>query len=111
MGGNRAGGLKAARKNKKNYARFYNLIGAAGGRFSTADGVIKGFALDRELAKRAGALGGLASGGSRKGPRKVRSFSVDEARLLLIPLKGKLSDRTLKLCIAESREVFWFKVE
>lgn len=66
MPGTKAGGLKAAKTNKlKQGEDFYKRIGAMGGR-NTCGGM-KGFALDPERAKRAGAKGGKIS---RRGKAK-----------------------------------------
>lgn len=66
MPGTKAGGLKAAKTNKlKQGEDFYKRIGAIGGR-NTCGGM-KGFALDIERAKRAGAKGGKIS---RRGKAK-----------------------------------------
>lgn len=63
MAGTKAGGLKAAATNKRLHgADFYARIGRKGGQ----NGHTGGFS-DRELAKRAGALGGRKS---RRGPAK-----------------------------------------
>ena len=59
MVGTKAGGLKAAATNKKEYGEdFYAKIGNMGGRVS---GIKKGFALDPALARAAGAKGGRKS--------------------------------------------------
>lgn len=58
MSGTKAGGLKAAKTNKKRYGKdFYKNNGAKGGK---AKG-LKGFALNRELARKARAKGGAKS--------------------------------------------------
>ncbi len=58
MAGTVAGGKKAAQKNKELYGKeFYARIGAIGGKKTG----LKGFALDRERARRAGQLGGRIS--------------------------------------------------
>ena len=58
MAGTREGGQKAAATNKKTYgADFYAKIGAKGGRL----GRTGGFAANRDLARRAGAIGGRKS--------------------------------------------------
>jgi general stress protein YciG len=58
MPGTRAGGLKAAKKNKKNYGKdFYKIIGSKGGH----NGHTGGFAADHERAREAGRKGGLRS--------------------------------------------------
>lgn len=69
MAGTKVGGLKAAATNKARYgAGFYADIGAMGGAKTTG---MKGFALNRELARIAGRKGGLKS--SRKGVPSKRS--------------------------------------
>jgi len=45
---------------------MHQRIGSIGGSKGTADGVIKGFALNRELAEEAGRRGGLISKRGRK---------------------------------------------
>ena len=63
------GGKLAAQKNIASDPDFYSKIGAKGGSKGRADGVIKGFDANRELARRAGYLGGRIS---KRGPaRKV----------------------------------------
>jgi general stress protein YciG len=63
MAGTAVGGKKAAETNKKVYGEdFYKTIGAAGGRKGTTGG----FYADRELAKRAGRIGGLKSKRGKK---------------------------------------------
>lgn len=58
MSGTRAGGLKAADKNRvKHGADFYKKIGAMGGKKSRGGGFQKG----SELARIAGAIGGRKS--------------------------------------------------
>lgn len=58
MSGTRYGGLKAAETNKQKYGReFYQNIGRKGGKAC----VPKGFAVNPELAKRAGSTGGKLS--------------------------------------------------
>ncbi len=58
MAGTKAGGAKAAAKNKKLYgADFYARIGAKGGK----KGHTGGFYANRELAREAGAKGGRIS--------------------------------------------------
>ena len=58
MAGTKLGGMKAAATNKaKHGASFYATIGAKGGRKTG----MKGFALNRELAAKAGAIGGKKS--------------------------------------------------
>lgn len=58
MSGTKAGGIKAAQKNRALHgADFYARIGAVGGRKGTTGG----FAANRELARAAGRKGGLIS--------------------------------------------------
>lgn len=58
MSGTKAGGQKASQTNKEKYGSdFYRNIGARGGRAK----VPKGFALNKELASRVGAIGGRNS--------------------------------------------------
>lgn len=58
MAGTREGGRMAASTNKSRYgADFYAKIGAKGGK----KGRTGGFYADRELARRAGAIGGRKS--------------------------------------------------
>jgi general stress protein YciG len=64
MPGTKAGGIKAAIKNKQLYGEdFYARIGAIGGKISKTGG----FAANRELAREAGRKGGLKS---RRGKAK-----------------------------------------
>ena len=66
MPGTRAGGLKASVTNKKRYGKdFYSELGKKGGK---ATGM-KGFALNRDNARRAGQIGGKAS---RRGKAKSK---------------------------------------
>lgn len=58
MSGSRLGGLKASETNKKKYGEdFYKNIGRRGGKAC----VPKGFAVNPDLAKRAGSRGGKLS--------------------------------------------------
>lgn len=57
MAGTVAGGKAAAKKNLENDPNFYRKIGAMGGKKGTTGG----FAASRELASRAGRLGGIKS--------------------------------------------------
>ena len=58
MAGTKLGGAKAAATNKKKYGKdFYARIGAMGGK----NGHTGGFYANRELARTAGARGGLIS--------------------------------------------------
>lgn len=55
MSGTKAGGAKVAETNKSKYGSdYYQRIGAMGGKKK----VPKGFAINRELARTAGAAGG-----------------------------------------------------
>ncbi len=63
MAGTKAGGVKAAETNKKKHgADFYAKIGAKGGTLGTTGG----FYANRELARKAGALGGKISRRTKK---------------------------------------------
>ncbi len=63
MAGTKTGGLSAAKTNKRLYGKdFYKKIGAIGGK----NGTTGGFAANRELARKAGALGGKISHRRRK---------------------------------------------
>ena len=58
MAGTKAGGKKAALKNREKYGdNFYRMIGSKGGQ----NGHTGGFAANRELARIAGAKGGKIS--------------------------------------------------
>lgn len=62
MAGNKAGGVKARNTNYMRHGKdFYKRIGAKGGRNGRGPNYKGGFAISRELASRAGALGGKAS--------------------------------------------------
>lgn len=66
MAGTKIGGLKCAETNKRRQgADFYKRIGKLGGSKTG----MKGFALNRELARRAGAIGGKLS---RRGRNKIK---------------------------------------
>ena len=59
MSGTKEGGIKARQTNyERNGKDFYKRIGSLGGRVS---GIKKGFALNPELASKAGAKGGRIS--------------------------------------------------
>ena len=59
MAGTKEGGIKASKTNKAKYGEdFYKIMGKKGGQVT---GVLKGFALDPERAKRAGQKGGKIS--------------------------------------------------
>ena len=65
MAGTKDGGRKAAATNKAKYgSNFYAQIGASGGK----KGRTGGFYANRELAARAGALGGRVSRRGRSAP-------------------------------------------
>ena len=57
MPGTKIGGQKAAATNKANNPNFYQEIGSLGGK----KGRTGGFFADRELARRAGRIGGMRS--------------------------------------------------
>lgn len=65
MSGTREGGIAAATTNKARHGdNFYAVIGRIGGK----NGHTGGFYANRELARRAGAIGGLKS---RRGPKET----------------------------------------
>ncbi len=71
MAGTRKGGVAAAKTNKDRHGKdFYARIGAKGGR----NGRTGGFAADRELARKAGAIGG------RKSRRKASAKATTVAK-------------------------------
>jgi general stress protein YciG len=71
MSGNSKGGHLAAKRNiERHGADFYAKIGAKGGRAKVA----KGFAVNRDLARSAGALGGTRS---RRGKSKKTLVQQD----------------------------------
>lgn len=66
MAGTKAGGIKAAKTNKKLHGKnFYKKIGSIGGK----NGHTGGFAANPELAKIAGRKGGRIS---KRGPAKKK---------------------------------------
>lgn len=66
MAGTKAGGIKAAKTNKKLHGKnFYKKIGSIGGK----NGHTGGFAANPELAKEAGRKGGKIS---KRGPAKKK---------------------------------------
>lgn len=67
MPGTKAGGLLAREKNLAKDPDYYKRIGSLGGAKGKIHGTIKGFALNRELARTAGAKGGSIS---RRGGKK-----------------------------------------
>lgn len=72
MPGNKIGGRKAAKTNKELYGEdFYRILGSKGGQ---KKGVKKGFALNPEMAKIAGAKGGKKSKRGPGGSRKEKEF-------------------------------------
>lgn len=73
MPGTKEGGLKAKLKNLEKDPDFYKNIGRIGGKKVGAGP--KGFAADRELARRAGRIGGTIS---RGGGRKKLTDEVNE---------------------------------
>ncbi|MGW5074029.1 hypothetical protein [Rhodococcus sp. NPDC004095] len=73
MSGTKAGGLKAARKNKELHGEdFYKKIGAKGG--ATPTQIPKGFAANPKLASFAGTKGGHKS---RRG-KSTKKEVIDE---------------------------------
>lgn len=74
MAGTKRGGQKAAATNKMRYGQnFYTLIGRKGGKISRGGG----FAVDREIAVRAGRKGGKAS---RRVPVEMKAVHEAKAR-------------------------------
>ena len=72
MAGSKSGGQKAAATNKERYGKdWYARIGVIGGRAC----VFKGFAMNPELARKAGAKGGKIS---KRGPAKKDPHLEDE---------------------------------
>lgn len=63
MPGTKAGGKAAAITNKENHGDdFYGKIGAIGGRYGKAEGVVKGFGtMSRPQVQAAGRIGGTIS--------------------------------------------------
>ena len=75
MPGTRAGGLKAAATNRARYGNdFYQNIGLIGGKLSVGGG----FAADRELAARAGKIGGTKS---KRGKAAIKEMPQFEGTL------------------------------
>lgn len=60
------GGKKCAAKLKAKDPDYYRKLGKLGGRYGAKDGVTKGFALNRERARRAGRIGGSVSKRKKK---------------------------------------------
>ena len=82
MAGNKIGGQKAAKTNKKLYGEdFFRRIGAKGGR----NGHTGGFASNRELARRVGAIGGSRSRrtGIKNGEGKNADKDIKEMERIL----------------------------
>lgn len=66
MAGTQRGGQKAAATNKTRYGKdFYTRIGRKGGKVAYNGSNMRGFALNRDLAREAGTKGGMASRRSR----------------------------------------------
>ncbi len=75
MAGTKLGGQKAASTNKTRHGSdFYARIGAKGGRKGTTGG----FAANRELARKAGALGGKISRRRKKTAVATATAQSDE---------------------------------
>lgn len=77
MSGSVEGGHKAAAKNKANHGDdYYERIGRKGG----AARVPKGFGVDRELARRAGAIGGRISRLPKKADKMESTWTLPNYR-------------------------------
>ena len=75
MAGTKLGGKKAAATNKSKYGSdFYHRIGRTGGQ----NGNTGGFASNRELAVRAGRIGGKVSRRGKAMPKKVGSGETSQ---------------------------------
>lgn len=62
MAGSKLGGLKTRDTNYKRHGKdFYKKIGSKGGKKGAKDGILKGFAANPELARKAGMIGGKKS--------------------------------------------------
>lgn len=86
MAGNIIGGKKCAETNKKLYGDdFYRRIGAKGGQKTG----LKGFAINRELAKEAGRKGGQIS---RRGPAKPKEEPVFHKQTFIERMFGIRND-------------------
>lgn len=87
MSGTVKGGKKGAKTNKAKYGKdFYARIGKIGGQ----NGTTGGFYANRELASRAGKIGGTIS---RKPKKEERFFIADERVSEPIELKPRFWDR------------------
>lgn len=82
MSGTKAGSLKAVATINKRYGPgYWSRIGSTGGKVKGP----KGFALDRELARTAGSIGGKRS---KRGKRPVDAHSLtDEAQIAMARLR------------------------
>ena len=81
MAGTKIGGIKARKANLERYGKdFYRNIGRKGG---LKTGVIKGFAANPELARKAGAIGG------RKSRRRPSKDDIDRAEEVLEEESGR----------------------
>lgn len=78
MAGNKVGGQQAAKTNIKRYGKnFYKRIGKIGGQ---ARGM-KGFAVNIDLARKAGSIGG------KRGKRGYRIVQEDPSNLYYLDIK------------------------
>ena len=98
MPGNKIGGLKAAATNRAKHGDdFYKRIGSRGGRRS---GIKKGFALNPELAKTAGAKGGSISrrNGVKQGEGERKEFYYDGTprNVSVQPKKSEAQEKVAK---------------
>lgn len=73
MGGSRAGGLKSRETHYKKYGKdWYARIGKIGGQ----NGTTGGFYADRELAARAGSIGGKISKPFTRKTRELKDYKL-----------------------------------
>ncbi len=92
MTGTVLGGKKAAQANLKKDSAFYKKIGALGGKSGKAQGTIKGFQLNPEHTRLAGAKGGRIS---RKGHKYLYtkeglSYYIENSSQSVVTFKEEL---------------------
>lgn len=88
MAGTREGGFKTAQTNKAKFGEdYYKKIGKEGGQVT---GVMKGFAVNRELAVKAGRKGGtISKRGSKRGDSvpKNSNDNVSATKSIFLPIR------------------------